>query len=159
PVLDASPEAFLSAFTNHLLVNQRLAQVLVPGMKTSGYGRIVNVISTSVKAPLHGLGVSNTVRAAVGNWAKTLATELAPSGITVNNVLPGATATERLTAIIDGRAARTGRPSAEMKAEVPMGRFAAPAEIAAAVAFLASPAASYITGINIPVDGGRTPNL
>jgi len=163
PVLDASPEAFLSAFTNHLLVNQRLAQVLVPSMKTSGYGRIVNVISTSVKAPLHGLGVSNTVRAAVGNWAKTLATELAPSGITVNNVLPGATATERLTAIIDGRAARTGRPSAEieaeMKAEVPMGRFAAPAEIAAAVAFLASPAASYITGINIPVDGGRTPNL
>jgi 3-oxoacyl-[acyl-carrier protein] reductase len=163
PVLDASPEAFLSAFTNHLLVNQRLAQVLVPGMKKSGYGRIVNVISTSVKAPLHGLGVSNTVRAAVGNWAKTLATELAPDGITVNNVLPGATATERLTAIIDGRAARTGRPyteiEAEMKAEVPMGRFAAPSEIAAAVAFLASPAASYITGINIPVDGGRTPNL
>ena len=163
PVLDASPEAFLSAFTNHLLVNQRLAQVLVPSMKTAGYGRIVNVISTSVKAPLHGLGVSNTVRAAVGNWAKTLATELAPSGITVNNVLPGATATERLTAIIDGRATRTGRPyaeiEAEMMAEVPMGRFAAPAEIAAAVAFLASPAASYITGINIPVDGGRTPNL
>jgi 3-oxoacyl-[acyl-carrier protein] reductase len=163
PVLDASAEAFLSAFTHHLLVNQKLAQLVVPGMRRAGYGRIVNVISTSVKAPLHGLGVSNTVRAAVGNWAKTLATELAPSGITVNNVLPGATATERLSAIIEGRAQRTGRPYSEieheMKAEVPMGRFADPAEIAAAVAFMASPAASYITGINIPVDGGRTPNL
>jgi 3-oxoacyl-[acyl-carrier protein] reductase len=163
PVLDASAEAFLSAFTHHLLVNQKLAQLVVPGMRRAGYGRIVNVISTSVKAPLHGLGVSNTVRAAVGNWAKTLATELASSGITVNNVLPGATATERLSAIIEGRAQRTGRPYSEMehemKAEVPMGRFADPAEIAAAVAFLASPAASYVTGINIPVDGGRTPNL
>ena len=163
PLLEASPEAFLSAFTNHLIVNQRLAQLVVPGMLRAGYGRIVNVVSTSVKAPLHGLGVSNTVRAAVGNWSKTLATELAPVGITVNNVLPGATSTERLRAIIDGRAAQTKRSAQEiedeMKAEVPMGRFADPSEIAAAVVFLASPEASYITGINIPVDGGRTPNL
>jgi 3-oxoacyl-[acyl-carrier protein] reductase len=146
PLLEASPEAFV-----------------VPGMRRAGYGRIVNVVSTSVKAPLHGLGVSNTVRAAVGNWSKTLATELAPVGITVNNVLPGATSTERLRAIIDGRAAHTKRSAQEiedeMKAEVPMGRFADPSEIAAAVVFLASPEASYITGINIPVDGGRTPNL
>lgn len=163
PILDAQPEAFVAAFEQHLVNNQRLAQAVVPGMRASGYGRIVNIISTSVKAPLHGLGVSNTVRAAVGNWSKTLATELAPDGITVNNVLPGATQTERLTAIIDGRAARTGRASAEvaqeMIDEVPMRRFAQPGEIAAAVAFLASPAASYITGINVPVDGGRTPNL
>jgi 3-oxoacyl-[acyl-carrier protein] reductase len=163
PVLDAQPEAFVAAFAQHLINNQRLAQAVVPGMRASGYGRIVNVISTSVKAPLHGLGVSNTVRAAVGNWSKTLANELAVDGITVNNVLPGATQTERLTAIIDGRAARTGRTSAEvaqeMIDEVPMRRFAQPGEIAAAVAFLASPAASYITGINVPVDGGRTPNL
>ena len=163
PILDAQPDAFLAAFQQHLINNQRLAQAVVPGMRASGYGRIVNIISTSVKVPLHGLGVSNTVRAAVGNWSKTLANELAADGITVNNVLPGATQTERLTAIIDGRAARTGRTSAEVSQEmideVPMRRFAQPAEIAAAVAFLASPDASYITGINIPVDGGRTPNL
>jgi 3-oxoacyl-[acyl-carrier protein] reductase len=163
PILDAQPDAFVAAFQQHLINNQRLAQAVVPGMRTAGYGRIVNIISTSVKAPLHGLGVSNTVRAAVGNWSKTLANELAVDGITVNNVLPGATQTERLTAIIDGRAARTGRASAEvaqeMIDEVPMRRFAQPSEIAAAVAFLASPDASYITGINIPVDGGRTPNL
>ncbi len=163
PILDAQPDAFVAAFQQHLINNQRLAQAVVPGMRASGYGRIVNIISTSVKVPLHGLGVSNTVRAAVGNWSKTLANELAADGITVNNVLPGATQTERLTAIIDGRAARTGRTSAEVSQEmideVPMRRFAQPAEIAAAVAFLASPDAAYITGINIPVDGGRTPNL
>ena len=163
PILDAQPDAFLAAFQQHLINNQRLAQAVVPGMRASEYGRIVNIISTSVKVPLLGLGVSNTVRAAVGNWSKTLANELAADGITVNNVLPGATQTERLTAIIDGRAARTGRTSAEVSQEmideVPMRRFAQPAEIAAAVAFLASPDAAYITGINIPVDGGRTPNL
>jgi 3-oxoacyl-[acyl-carrier protein] reductase len=163
PILDAQPDAFVAAFQQHLINNQRLAQAVVPGMRASGYGRIVNIISTSVKVPLHGLGVSNTVRAAVGNWSKTLANELAADGITVNNVLPGATQTERLTAIIDGRATRTGRTSAEVSQEmideVPMRRFAQPAEIAAAVAFLASPDAAYITGINIPVDGGRTPNL
>ena len=163
PILDAQPDAFVAAFQQHLINNQRLAQAVVPGMRASGYGRIVNIISTSVKVPLHGLGVSNTVRAAVGNWSKTLANELAADGITVNNVLPGATQTERLTAIIDGRATRTGRTSAEVSQEmideVPMRRFAQPAEIAAAVAFLASPDAAYITGINVPVDGGRTPNL
>ena len=132
-------------------------------MRDAGYGRIVNIISTSVKAPLHGLGVSNTIRAAVANWSKTLANELAPQAITVNNVLPGATLTERLGNIIEGRATKTGQSQEDVKqamlAEIPMGRFAEPVEIAEAVAFLASPAASYITGVNIPVDGGLTPNL
>ena len=162
-VLAADPGAFRATFEQHLVVNQLLAQRLVPGMRAAGWGRIVNIISTSVKAPLPNLGVSNTIRAAVASWAKTLATELAPAGITVNNVLPGATRTGRLEAIIGSRAHTTGRPlddvEAEMRREVPMGRFAEPHEVAAAVAFLASPAAAYITGINLPVDGGRLPVL
>ena len=163
PVGGASTQAFLDAFTQHLLAAHCMAQAIVPGMKLEGYGRIVNIISTSVKQPLPNLGVSNTVRAAVANWAKTLATELAPHGITVNNVLPGATLTGRLTGIISAKAERThtekAAVEAEMLHEIPMGRFAQPHEVAAAVAFLASPAASYITGINVPVDGGRTGNL
>ena len=160
PLLDAEPDAFVAAFQQHLINNQRLAQAVVPGMRASGYGRIVNIISTSVKVPLHGLGVSNTVRAAVGNWSKTLANELAADGITVNNVLPGATQTGRLAQIIHNKAEKTGKSDAdvshEMASEVPMKRLAQPQEIAAAIAFLASPAASYINGINVPVDGGRT---
>jgi 3-oxoacyl-[acyl-carrier protein] reductase len=132
-------------------------------MKLSGYGRIINIISTSVKAPLANLGVSNTVRAAVGNWAKTWANEVGKYGITVNNVLPGATLTGRLEAIIQNKATKTQHStdevSKEMLAEIPMARFANAAEIANAVCFLASPAAAYINGINLPVDGGRTPNL
>jgi 3-oxoacyl-[acyl-carrier protein] reductase len=159
PVLSADPDAFRATFEQHLIVNQLLAQRFVPGMRAAGWGRIVNVISTSVKAPLLNLGVSNTVRAAVASWAKTLATELAPAGITVNNVLPGTTRTARLEAIIGSRAHNTSRSldeiEAEMRREVPAGRFAEAQEIAAAVAFLASPAAGYITGINLPVDGGR----
>jgi 3-oxoacyl-[acyl-carrier protein] reductase len=132
-------------------------------MERDGYGRIVNVISTSVKEPIKGLGVSNTTRWAVAGWAKTLATELAPKGITVNNVLPGSTRTPRIDQIIDTTVARTGRSRedvfAGMVAEIPMGRFAHPEQTANAIAFLSSPAASYITGINLPVDGGRTRSL
>jgi 3-oxoacyl-[acyl-carrier protein] reductase len=160
PLLAADSEAFLAAFTRHLLVNQLLARLVVPGMRESGYGRIINVISTSVKVPLHGLGVSNTIRGAVASWAKTLANECATWGITVNNVLPGASRTERLSSIIAAKAQREGRSAEEiardMQAEIPMGRFAEPHEFGSAVAFLASPAAAYITGINLPVDGGRT---
>lgn len=160
PALDAGLDEYLAAFRNHLLVNQMLVQRLVPGMKVAGNGRIINVISTSVKQPLKGLGVSNTVRGAVANWAKTLATELAPFGITVNNVLPGATRTARLDSIIAGAAEKAGTPVSEvergMLASIPAGRFGLAEEVGAAVAFLASSAAGYITGINLPVDGGRT---
>lgn len=162
-ITDATPEQFESAFRNHLICNHILATSLIPGMKKSGYGRIINIISTSVKIPLRGLGVSNTIRAAVANWSKTMANELAKSGITVNNVLPGATNTERLQDIIRGKAQKSGRSlddvEQEMMEEVPMLRFGDPSEVAAAAAFLASPSASYITGINVPVDGGRTGSL
>lgn len=160
PVHTAKPEEFLSAFQNHLLCNHLLAQACLEGMKNSGYGRIINIISTSVKQPLPNLGVSNTIRAAVANWAKTLANEVGKHGITVNNVLPGATATQRLAGIIENKANKTNVQQDvvknEMLHEIPLGRFAEAHEIAAAAAFLASPAAAYINGINLPVDGGRT---
>lgn len=160
PITEAKTDEFLSAFNNHLICNHILAQAVLPGMKAAKYGRIVNIISTSVKQPLKNLGVSNTVRAAVANWSKTLATEIASFGITVNNVLPGATNTVRLQGLLETRAQKTGRPidelTKEMMMEVPMQRFAEASEIANAVAFLCSPAAGYITGINLPVDGGRT---
>lgn len=161
--LGASSEQFVETFQRHLLANHALAQTTVAGMKAAGYGRIINVISTSVKEPIRNLGVSNTIRGAVASWAKTLAGELGAHGITVNNVLPGFTRTQRLEQIIDERVAATGKSRADieagMLATVPAARFAEPAEVAAAIAFLASPAASYINGINVPVDGGRTQSL
>ena len=163
PIIEASPEQFRQTFSNHLICNHILAQAVVPLMKQAGYGRIINIISTSVKQPIKGLGVSNTIRAAVGNWAKTLSLELAQFGITVNNVLPGATLTGRLESIIETKAGKSGNSqeevSSEMLAEIPAGRFGKPEEVATAAAFLATPAAAYINGINVPVDGGRTGNL
>jgi len=163
PVHGTDIAAFEAAYRQHLIANHVLAEAVIPGMQTDGYGRIVNVISTSVKEPIPGLGVSNTTRWAVASWSKTLAAELARYGITVNNVLPGSTQTPRIEQIIDTRAGKTGRSReqihAEMVAEIPMGRFALPEETAAAIAFLCSPAAGYITGINLPVDGGRTRSL
>jgi 3-oxoacyl-[acyl-carrier protein] reductase len=160
PIVSARLEEFESAFRNHLMCNHVLATTLLPGMMEARYGRIINVISTSVKQPLKGLGVSNTIRAAVANWSKTLSGEVAIHGITVNNVLPGATKTQRLESIISGKAGKTGvdvsSVEEEMIHEIPAGRFADPSETAAAIAFLASPAAAYINGINLPVDGGRT---
>ncbi|MEJ7625907.1 MAG: SDR family oxidoreductase [Ferruginibacter sp.] len=157
--LDAHPDEYSRAFNSHLLNNHILMQALVPGMKASGYGRIINIISTSVKSPIAGLGVSNTIRAAVANWSKTLAKELGPFGITVNNVLPGFTKTTRADYVINKKAADSGRPvnevMEELVAEIPAGRMGEPAEFGAAVAFLCSPAAAYINGINLPVDGGR----
>lgn len=159
PIVDADPEAFVAAFRAHLVNFQILAQALLPGMKEAGYGRIVNVVSTSVREPIAGLGVSNSVRAAVAGWAKTLAGEVARFGITVNNVLPGYTKTQRLDAIIAGRAKASGKTvedvAAEMTSHVPAGRFAEAWEVAAAIGFLASPAAGYVTGVSLPVDGGR----
>lgn len=160
---EASAEAYLEAFRQHLIANQTIVQALLPGMKQSGYGRIVNIISTSVKEPIPGLGVSNTIRGAVASWAKTLARELGPDGITVNNVLPGFTRTERLDYIMDGKARSSGKSREQVEADalltVPLRRFAEPQELAQAVAFLASPAAAYVTGVNLPVDGGRTGSL
>jgi 3-oxoacyl-[acyl-carrier protein] reductase len=163
PAHSAELEEYILAFRRHLLANQLITKSLLPGMRKSDYGRIINVISTSVKAPLPNLGVSNTVRGAVANWAKTLSRELGPDGITVNNVLPGATETARLKSIISNKAAKTGHSeeavTAEMCGEVPLASFAQAEEVGNAIAFLASPSAAYISGINLPVDGGRTPNL
>lgn len=157
--LAAKPEEFLTAFNNHLINNHNLTQAVVPGMKAAEFGRIINIISTSVKNPISGLGVSNTIRAAVANWAKTLATELGPFGITVNNVLPGFTKTVRADYVISSKAKANNVTEDEIMkqlvAEIPVGRIGQPEEFGAAVAFLCSPAAAYINGINLPVDGGR----
>ena len=159
PIVDAEPEAFLAAFSMHLLSNQLLTQTVLPGMKKGGFGRIVNIISTSVFLPIKGLGVSNTTRAAVANWAKTVASEVGKFGITVNNVLPGYTDTARLKSLIKAKAKRDGVSEDDVVRSwiesIPVGRLASPDEIAAVVGFLVSPAASYVNGINLPVDGGR----
>jgi len=161
--IDADPEEFVRAFSNHLLCNQILTQAFVPGMKQAGYGRIINVISTSVKAPIKGLGVSNTIRGAVASWAKTLSLELGQSGITVNNVLPGATLTTRHELVINEASKKTGKSvdqvRAEMLTQIPAGRFGDPRETGAVIAFLCTPGAGYVNGINVPVDGGRTSSL
>ena len=156
----ASQTDFLSAFHLHLLSNQVLVQYALPHMKDAGFGRIINVISTSVKQPIPGLGVSNTIRGAVASWSKTLAGELGPFGITVNNVLPGATNTVRLEAIFQNKAKKQGISVSEVaeqeRATIPLRRFGEAEELAAAVTFLASQQAGYISGVNLPVDGGRT---
>ena len=163
PAHTAALDDFRIAFNQHLMAAQIVLQAVLPGMQAAGYGRIVNVISTSVKEPIRNLGVSNTIRGAMASWAKTLATELGPHGITVNNVLPGYTKTQRLDQILGDRAKATGKSEDEiaktMLSTVPLGRFAESAEIASVIAFLATPAAGYINGINVPVDGGRTLSL
>jgi len=163
PLTDAKESALLEAYYNHLICNHLLAQTVLAGMKDAGYGRIVNIISTSVKEPLDNLGVSNTTRWAVAGWAKTWANEVGQFGVTVNNVLPGYTSTGRLDEIVQKRATAQNAEAAaieqQFKAHVPLRRFAHPSEVAAAVAFLTTPAAAYINGVNLPVDGGRTKSL
>lgn len=160
PLTEATADALLAGLSRHVLSYQRIVRAVMPGMKEAGFGRIVNIISTSVIQPIKGLGVSNTVRGAVANWGRTLAGELAPFGITVNNVLPGYTDTDRLRSLIQKWADRDGVSYDEALAQslksIPAGRLAAPGEIAAVVGFLASPATSYVNGVNLPVDGGRT---
>ncbi|MCX6320166.1 MAG: SDR family oxidoreductase [Bacteroidetes bacterium] len=163
PITEATEEAFIQTFNQHLICNHILAKAVIPSMKKEGYGRIVNIISTSVKIPLKNLGVSNTIRGAVASWAKTMANELGQFNITVNNVLPGFTATQRLSTLIDN-IAKKGNTIVDvvqknMMEEVPMKRFADASEVAAVAAFLASPAASYVNGVSIPVDGGRTGSI
>ena len=159
PIIDADISEFNTAFHRHLVCNHILAQALVPGMKSAGYGRIINIISTSVKEPIQGLGVSNTIRGAVASWAKTLSFEVGTEGITVNNILPGFTDTERLSSLIESKATASGNSEQEvansMLAQVPVGRFGKPEETAKAIAFLSCPAASYINGVSLAVDGGR----
>jgi 3-oxoacyl-[acyl-carrier protein] reductase len=159
PIVTATVEQFLATFRQQVLAAHLLTQWLLPTMTAARYGRIINVISTSVREPIEGLGVSNTIRGAMASWAKTLSREVAPHGVTVNNVLPGATRTGRIAAIIEKKAAATGKSKedveATMRAEIPVGRFAEPAELGSLIAFLASPDAAYITGASIPVDGGR----
>lgn len=161
--LDATPDQLAAAFTAHVVSAQILVQAFAPGMKAAAYGRIINITSTSVKQPIAGLGISNIVRAAVANWAKSLSQELGGFGVTVNNILPGYTATERLASLVQHRAGARGVPPTEIEREwiatIPAGRLGRPEEIAAAVAFLASPAAAFINGVNLPVDGGRLGTL
>jgi 3-oxoacyl-[acyl-carrier protein] reductase len=163
PIETANPLAFQEAFSQHLVCNHILAQAVIPAMKQNGWGRIINIISTSVRIPLDNLGVSNTIRAAVASWSKTMSNELAVHGITVNSLLPGFISTARLEAVAENFAARANidkhAMQAQMRASVPAKRFGSPAEIAAVAAFVASPAASYLNGICIPVDGGRTGSI
>ncbi|MCY3412131.1 MAG: SDR family oxidoreductase [Candidatus Heimdallarchaeota archaeon] len=162
-ISEAEEDAFILAFTMHLVNNQNIAKLVFPHMKEKKWGRFINIISSSVREPINGLGVSNTTRGAVASWAKTLSNELAPYNITVNNLLPGFIKTGRLYSIVNSRAEKSGRDPKEIEQEmvnmVPMGRFAETREIANAAAFLASPAASYITGVSLQVDGGRLKSI
>ncbi len=162
PLLQATDDAILSAFNRHILAAQALVRALLPGMRDAGYGRIVNVLSTSVREPIDNLGVSNLIRAAHASWSKTLSREL-PPGVTINNVLPGYTDTERLSELAAAGAQRSGRTADAVRAEwvgqIPEGRLARPEELGAVIAFLASPAASYVRGVSLPVDGGRLRSL
>lgn len=163
PITEATEDQFMRAFQQHIICNQYLAQAALPSMKAAAYGRIINIISTSVRIPLNNLGVSNTIRGATASWAKTLSNEVARYGITVNNILPGFTKTNRLTSLIAQIAANTESTvetvSKQMESDVPAKRFGEADEIAAVAAFLASPAAAYVNGVSIPVDGGRTGSI
>jgi 3-oxoacyl-[acyl-carrier protein] reductase len=162
-LLNESSDKFKEVFDQHLINNQLLAQHVVPFMTKEGYGRIVNVISVSVKQPIAGLGVSNTIRWAVASWAKTLSKELSHTGITVNNVLPGFTQTGRLRVVNKIKADRENKTLEEVEKEIiasiPSGKFAEPAEVGSAIAFLCTPIAASINGINLPVDGGMSAGL
>ena len=163
PIIDANIEDFIAAFNRHLICNHILVQALVPRMKEENFGRIINITSTSVKQPIKGLGISNTIRGAVANWAKTLSFELGEFGITVNNILPGYTDTQRLQEIFLNKSKKSNFDIesivSDAHSQIPLGRFADPKETAKAICFLASEDASYINGINLPVDGGRLSTL
>ena len=154
----ADLEMYRRAFELNALSAVRLAQLVVPAMREARWGRVINITSISVKQPIDGLLLSNTVRAGLTGWAKTLSTEVAADNVTVNNVAPGYTLTERQDELAATRAGTSGKTKEEMiemwASQVPMRRLASAEEIAAAVAFLASERASYITGVTLQVDGG-----
>tara|TARA_Y100001970_G_C14138595_1_gene805820 strand:- start:407 stop:1033 length:627 start_codon:yes stop_codon:yes gene_type:complete len=158
-IIEADIEEFIETFNRHLICNHLLVQLLLPYMISTSYGRIINIISTSVKQPIVGLGVSNTIRSAVAAWSKTLSLEICNDGITVNNVLPGYTHTSRLDEIIKSKSIQSGLDieeiTAKLKKEVPLNRFADSNEIANLILFIASKKSGYINGVNIPIDGGR----
>ena len=158
-VSETHHEPLVDAFRMHVATAQVILAAVLPGMKAEGYGRVINVISTSVITPILGLGVSNTVRGAMANWGRTMAAELGEFGITVNNLLPGFTDTDRLSSLFEGKAKRLGTTPQSVRdqalATIPLGRIGAPEELAAAALFLASPAGGYVSGVNLPVDGGR----
>lgn len=162
-IYDAGIEEFETAMRRHLHVSHTLTQEVLPGMRKSGFGRIVNITSTSVKIPIPGLGVSNTVRGAMASWAKTMANELAGFGVTVNNILPGFISTQRITDLVKQRAESSGRKPEEIRAEmlasIPAGRFGEAEEVADFAGFLCSPSGAYINGVSVPVDGGRTGSI
>jgi 3-oxoacyl-[acyl-carrier protein] reductase len=161
-ILDASARAFEETFSRHVLAAHELVRLVLPGMKGAGYGRIVNIISTSVREPIVNLGVSNTIRGAMASWAKTLSKEL-PPGVTINNVLPGYTETERLESLRQATATRLGKSVEQVNADwiatIPERRLGKPEEVAGVIAFLASPAASYLRGVSLAVDGGRMASI
>lgn len=163
PMIETDPAEIEKAFRTHVISSHVLAQLVVPGMKSAGFGRIINIVSTSVKQPINGLGISNMVRAAVANWAKTLANEISNFGITINNVLPGFINTDRLNYLFSKQASDRGLTREDIfemtVSAIPVKRVGEPGELGAALAFLCSPAAAYINGINLPVDNGRTGSL
>lgn len=151
-------EMYRQAFELNALSAIRLARLVVPIMREKKWGRLINITSISVKQPIDGLLLSNTVRAGLTGWAKTLSTEVAADGVTVNNVAPGYTLTERQEELATARSRDSGKSKEELiegwASQIPMRRLASAEEIAAAVAFLASERASYITGVTLQVDGG-----
>ena len=163
PFESHSREAWSDAIRQNLYSVLNLTREVLPAMRDASWGRIINITSVAVKQPVDGLILSNAIRAGVTGFAKTLANEEARCGITVNNVMPGYTKTERLEQLASDAADRSGllveETYARWESQIPMGRIGTPAEFAALVTFLASERASYITGVSIPVDGGAIRSL
>jgi 3-oxoacyl-[acyl-carrier protein] reductase len=154
----ATPPQYQAYFNASIMANQMLVQAFVPNMRERQFGRIITVLSSVVKQPKLDLGISNTIRAGIANWAKALSIELGGDGITVNNILPGFIQTARLNQLIDTRSQQTGlskeKVMSSMAASIPAGRIGAPEDLGNVAAFLASDLAAYVNGVNVPVDGG-----